>query len=170
MPSFSSRCTLALAATLAGLASAAAAEIKADDAQLARLAVCADSWYEWNQQEPQRMRGFAQAFQARFTQVPKEPAFDPKAPLTVLGLPVLQAFPGSVGMGLGFSLSVRAGFAEARQAMEKQLGRAMQCERSDGAMACELKLGEKKTAMLIAPLQANDRQPTLLGCYYFYQP
>lgn len=166
MQFFTSRCALALAAALA----AGTVGATAGDAQLARLAVCADSWYEWNQQDPQRMRGFAQAFQARFTQVPKEPAFDPKAPLTVMGLPVLQAFPGSVGMGLGFSLSVRAGFAEARQAMEQQLGRAMQCERSEGAMACELKLGEKKTAMLIAPLQASDRQPTLLGCYYFYQP
>lgn len=54
--------------------------------------------------------------------------------------------------------------------MEKQLGRALPCERSDGAMACELKLGEKKTAMLIAPLQGSDRQSTLLGCYYVYQP
>lgn len=167
MQSFTSSCALALAATLAG---GTAGATTADEAQLARLAVCADSWYEWNQQAPQRMRGFAQAFQARFTQVPKEPAFNPKAPLTVLGLPVLQAFPGSVGMGLGFSLSVRAGFAEVRQAMERELGRTMQCERSDGAMACELQLGEKKTAMLIAPLQASERQPTLLGCYYFYQP
>jgi hypothetical protein len=44
-----------------------------------------------------------------------DPAFLPKAPTRVLGLKVRRAYPDSVGMGLGFSLQVAAGFEEARR-------------------------------------------------------
>jgi hypothetical protein len=175
MPTSSSRFALALTGSILCLAgpsgpAQATADNSADDAQLTRLASCADSWYDWSREQPQRLQGFAQAFGERFAQVPKEPAFTPRAPLRLLGLPVLQAFPDSVGMGLGFSVRVKANFEDARLAMEKQLGRPMTCERSDGMMACELPLGEKRTALLMTPLQGRDSQSSLLGCYYFYQP
>jgi hypothetical protein len=48
-------------------------------------------------------------------------AFEPKAPMTLLGHPVVHVFPQSVGMGLGFSALVRAPFAQVRQSFEKQL-------------------------------------------------
>lgn len=151
---------------------AAAAPARADDdteQQMQRLASCSDSWYEWSREDPARLRQFAQRFHARFEQVPKEPAFLPRAPTRVMGMKVLQAYPDSVGMGLGFSLKVAAGFEEARRLMEQRLGRPMRCEPMENAMSCELELGEKKTALLLTD-QRGRAPVSLLGCYYFYRP
>jgi len=138
----------------------------AEDPTLLRLSTCQDSWLEWKN-EPARIARFADTFERQFTPAKEPAAFEPKAPMTMLGHSVVHVFPQSVGMGVGFSVLVNAPFAQARQSFERQLGRPMQCSTSDGMKACELSLGEKKTAMLVAA-DSPGSKTTLLGCYYYY--
>lgn len=146
-----------------------AAQAADDDAQLQRLALCQESWFDWKDDEARlaRLGGF---IRSRFT--PPAPqgdgAFTPNAAMQVLGLPVTQVYPQSVGMGVGFSVALQADFAQARTVMEKQLGKPMACSDGDGMRACELKVGPKKTAVLMAPLNGSAKT-SLMGCYYFYQ-
>lgn len=79
-----------------------------------------------------------------------------------------QVYPQSVGMGVGFSMVIDTGFAQARAAVEQQLGKPMTCTTGDGMRACEARIGEKKTAMLITGQNGNAKS-SLVGCYYFYQ-
>ncbi|MBT9504332.1 MAG: hypothetical protein IV092_24015 [Burkholderiaceae bacterium] len=155
--------SLLLAPCLAGSASAAA-----DDSQLQRLLSCEDSWLDWRGDRA-RMGAFARDFQSRFTQEPRSPAFTPKQKLSLLGLPVEQVFPESVGMGVGFSVQVNAPAEQVRQALEQRLGKSMKCEVSEGTLACELEIGEKRTAILMTADKGRGRS-SLLGCYYFYAP
>jgi hypothetical protein len=154
---------------VAALALAAASSAPAqpvDDEALQRLATCADSWLTWKD-DPSRMAQWLGEFQSRFLPDAIGPAFRPKAATQVLGLPVVQVFPESVGMGVGFSLTVEAGFDRARQVLEAQLGTVLKCTQGDGMEACEAPLGEKRTAVLM--VNDNTRtQTSLLGCYYFY--
>lgn len=160
--------TLLLCAATAGSALAAAETPEgANEAQLLRLATCQDSWLEWKA-EPGRLQRFATDLHRRYTLKPKSPAMTPNAPAKLLGFPVQQLFPDSVGMGVGFSVQVQADFKQARQRFEEQLGRPLQCEGGDGMLSCELPLGEKKTALLVKA-DSGPSKSTLLGCYYFYQ-
>lgn len=157
---------LLLCCAMAGSAGATAPD-PALEAQLLRLATCEDSWLEWKADRP-RLQRFATALHAQFSAEPKSPAMKPNRPTRLMGLAVTQLFPDSVGMGLGFSVMLQADLQQARQRFEAQLGRPLSCETGDGMVACELPLGEKKTAMLING--DKGRSPTsLLGCFYFYQ-
>jgi len=71
-------------------------------------------------------------------------------------------------MGVGFSLTLKAGFGPTRAAVEKRLGKAMACTSGDGMQACELQVASRKTIVLMAPLN-GPAKTTLMGCYYFYQ-
>jgi hypothetical protein len=157
---------LALAATLAGIAAGPTAHA-ADEPQLQRLALCQDSWLDWKDDEA-RMARFASHFESRFERSPQGDAFAPKAPVQALGRTVTQVYPQSVGMGVGFSLVVNADFAQARAAIEQQLGKPMNCTTGEGVRSCELKLGPKKTALLMNG-QNGQAKTSLVGCYYFYQ-
>jgi hypothetical protein len=139
----------------------------ADDPSLLRLSTCQDSWLEWKNDEP-RMTRFAAVFESQFTRDDQNASFVPKSSMTLLGYPVVQVFPQSVGMGLGFSVVVNAPYAQVRQGFEKQLGKPMKCAVSEGTNACELSLGDKKTAMLMAS-DKPDAKATLVGCYYYYE-
>jgi hypothetical protein len=138
----------------------------ADDATLERLATCQDSWLDWKEPDP-RMTAYQRYVHTQLRSDDGGQSFDPLAPTRLLGLPLLQVFPQSVGMGVGFSATVDIDATKARNILETRLGRSMTCERGDGVLSCELKLADRKTVMLMANLGAE--KPTLLGCYYFYQ-
>ncbi len=139
----------------------------ADEPNLLRLATCQDSWLDWKTDEL-RMGRFVAHLEQKFVRSEQDAYFVPKAATTLLGHPVAQVYPQSVGTGLGFSVLVNVPFVQARQSFEKQLGRPLKCSTSDGMRACDLSLGEKKTAMLIASDNPGSKT-TLLGCYYYYE-
>jgi len=141
----------------------------ADDDALARMALCRDSWVEWQKSDPAKLKTFADSFHAQFTPHDNDPYFLPKTKVSVLGFRLLQAFPGSVGMGVGFSLTVDATFDEARKAVEKALGKALQkCESGEDMRTCELELAPQRSVTLLAQDKPGARR-TLIGCYYFYE-
>src|ERR1700761_6212848 len=107
--------------------------LAADDPALTRMTLCRDSWLDWSKGDPARMKAVVGQVRARFSPHGNDPYMLPRTKISVAGLRVLQAFPQSVGMGVGFSLTVDAGFDEARKAVEKALGKTLpHCESSDG--------------------------------------
>ena len=94
-------------------------------------------------------------------------AFAPKSLKSVLGWSAAQVCPRSVGTGARFSLAVNVDHERARAGIEQQLGKPMTCATGDGVRSCEVKLGSKKTAVLLTDLNGRA-QSSLIGCYYFY--
>ena|ERR1700741_3245317 len=151
--------------TLAALLPAQAA----DDDALTRMALCRDSWFEWRTAEPAKFQAFADHVRANFAPHGNDPFALPKTGMSVAGFKVLQVFPDSVGMGVGFSLTVEAAFDEARKRVEKTLGKTLQhCEASEGTRDCEFEIAKQRTVMLMAEDKPGTRR-TLIGCYYFYE-
>jgi hypothetical protein len=141
----------------------------ADDEAFTRMALCKDSWAEWQKSDPAKLKAFADSFHARFSPHDNDPYFLPKANVSVIGFHVSQAFPGSVGMGVGFSLTVDATFDDTRKALEKALGKSLQkCESGEDMRTCELELAPQRNVMLLAE-DKPDAKRTLIGCYYFYE-
>jgi hypothetical protein len=141
----------------------------ADDDGLTRMALCRDSWFEWQKTAPAKLTAFGEHFRAQFSPHGNDPYFLPKTDVFVAGLKVAQVFPQSVGMGVGFSLTVNAPFDVARKAMEKQLGKPLgKCENSDGMKACERDLAPQRSFTIMAEDNPKVTQ-TLIGCYYFYE-
>lgn len=137
--------------------------------ELARLATCEESWYDSRRDEA-RMGAFGQALRAQFRPEDRSPVWKPLAPVTWLGHEVLEITPQSVGMGLGFAVTLKAPSSAVRPAYEQRLGQAMErCESSDGLHSCERTLAPKRTAIMMAPLKKPEAG-TLVGCYYFYEP
>jgi hypothetical protein len=91
----------------------------ADDAMTTRLATCQDSWFEWSKTDPAQMKKFVDHIRASFTPHDNDPYFLPKADTSIMGMRVTEVYPESVGMGVGFSVTVAAPFDKARAAMEK---------------------------------------------------
>ncbi len=150
------------------LASAASADIRAEGVpQLQRLALCQDTWFDWKD-DAKRMQWYGNYFETQFDGSASDGSFTPKSPTTALGGRVTHVYPGSVGTGVGFSLAVNATHAQLRAGIERQLGKAMACETSDGTRACSLELDAKKTVLLMT--DQNGRAPSsLVGCYYYYE-
>jgi len=141
----------------------------AEDPAMERLATCRDSWLDWQKANDPRLKSFAEHFQTTFTRGDNDPFFKPKANVSIDGLRILQLFPDSVGMGVGFSVLVDAKFDKARSVFEKTLGKALdKCETGDGMRTCGLELGEKRTFTLMAEDSAKSNS-TLVGCYYYYE-
>jgi len=141
----------------------------ADDPGLTRMTLCQDSWVEWTKKEPSTFASFRNRFANQFSPHQNDPYWLPKAGVSVLGMHVAQAFPDSVGMGVGFSLTVDAPFDTARTTMEKTLGKKLQhCEASDGMKTCDLEVAPQRTVTVMAGDNPKSRQ-TLIGCYYFYE-
>ena len=138
----------------------------ADDAQLLRLATCRDSWFDWKD-SPSRFDAFRTWLKAGMTSLDGGQTFAPKAPSTLLGLPVRDVYPQSIGTGVGFSVIVDADFSRTRAAFEKELGKPMTCATSDGTPACELEIGVRKTVTLLGG--GRGSRASLAGCYYFYE-
>ena len=118
----------------------------ADDAAITRMTLCQDSWFEWTKKEPKTFEAFRNRFMGQFA-MPREnkPYWMPKTNVSVMGMHVAQAFPDSVGMGVGFSLTVDAPYDKARAALEKATGKKLQhCETSDGTHGCELEVAPRR--------------------------
>lgn len=141
----------------------------ADDPSIERMATCQDSWLDWNKTDPARLKTFGDRFRADFSRRANDPFFVPRTETTVAGLRVLQAFPDSVGMGVGFSITVEATFDKTRESVSGILGKPLEkCETGDGMRMCELEIGEKRTFTLMAKDDPKNAT-TLLGCYYYYE-
>ena len=141
----------------------------ADDDALGRMALCKDSWAEWQKSDPAKLEAFKNNFGAQFSRHGNDAYFVPKKAVSLLGLRVMQAVPGNVGMGVGFSLAVDATFEDARRKMEAQLGKALQkCESGEGMRNCELEIAPQRTVTLMSEDKPGSRH-TLIGCYYFYE-
>ena len=150
------------------LAAAAPAQA-ADNLGVERLAICQDSWLDWQSSNPAQLAKFIDDFRSAFLQKKDTDAFlVPKASQTVAGLPLAQVFPESVGMAVGFSVVVNANFDKTKAILEKKLGKSFKCERpSDNMRTCALEIAEKKTVVLMA--EDNPKSTTaLFGCYYLY--
>jgi hypothetical protein len=119
--------------------------------------------------DPAKINQFAGSFNATFVQKQDGGSFVPKTRLLVVGLPVTEAFPENVGMGVGFSVIVEAKFDQARGALEKTVGKSLQqCETGDGMRTCELEIAKQRTLVIMADSEGKTNA-TLLGCYYFYE-
>lgn len=157
--------------TLAGLALVCAIlpAGAADDPVLARMALCQDSWFDWQKNDPAKLKAFGEHFRVEFMPHDNDPFLLPTGNVSAMGLHVAQAFPDSIGMGVGFSLTVDARFDDARKAVEKTLGKRMQhCEASDEMKTCALEIAPQRTVTLMAEDSPKAKQ-TLIGCYYFYE-
>ena len=143
--------------------------LAADDDALTRMALCKDSWVEWQKNDPAKMKTFADGFHAQFSPHDNDPYFLPKKNISVMGFRVTQAFPGSVGMGVGFSLSVDATFEDVRKAIEADLGKKLgKCESGENMRTCDLEIAPQRNVTLLSEDKPGSRH-TLFGCYYFYE-
>jgi hypothetical protein len=162
--------TAARAGILAMLLIAITPARAADNLGIERLATCQDSWLDWKSTNPVQLQKFIEDFRSAFLQKKDTDAFFvPKANQTVAGLPLAQVFPESVGMAVGFSVTVNANFDKTKATLEKKIGKPFKkCEPpSDNMRTCALELGEKKTIVLMA--EDNPKSTTaLFGCYYLY--
>jgi hypothetical protein len=141
----------------------------AEDAGLARMATCQDSWLDWQTKDPAQLKKFGDHLHTEFSEHGNDPFAVPNANVSIAGLRVTQLFPNSVGMGVGLSATVDAPFDKARQAIEKAAGKRLtKCETSDNMRSCELEIAEKRTLVLMAEDNAKATT-TLVGCYYFYE-
>ena len=140
---------------------------EAADDLLDQLATCRVSWLDWKN-DPVQAKKFVDTIEGAFVQQPRSPAWTPKKKMTIVGLPVVELFPESVGMGVGFSVTVEANFDKARAALEKAAGKTLKdCESDEGMRSCGLEVADKRTLMLMAG-DSGKSTTSLLGCYYFY--
>jgi hypothetical protein len=141
----------------------------ADDPRVENLALCRDSWLDWKTTDPARLNSLGGFLRSAFAHKGNDAFLVPKSPMAIDGLKVMQVFPESVGMGVGFSALVDATFDVAKQALEQKLGKPLrQCEASDGMRTCQLPIAEQRTMMLMSGDPPNDKT-TLIGCYYLYE-
>ena len=141
----------------------------ADDTGIERMATCRDSWLDWSKSDPAQMKKFGDRFRADFSRKDNDAFLVPRKDTRIAGLRITQAFPDSVGMGVGFSLTVEAPFDKARQVFEKSLGKKLgKCETGDNMRSCELEIADKRTFMLMAEDSAKSTT-TLVGCFYYYE-
>ncbi len=153
---------LALAALSVGPAQAA------EDAGIARMAACQDSWLDWSKTAPDKLTALGDHFRAAYAPHGNDPYFLPKAPATIAGLKVIQVYPQSVGMGVGLSVLVDATFDTARKTFEGVLGKKIaKCEASEGSRDCELDLAPQRSFMLMTADAVPNQ--TLVGCFYLYE-
>lgn len=139
----------------------------ADEPRLQRLAHCQDTWLEWKD-NAKRMAKLSNYFETQFARRSEDAAgFPSKSPTIALGWPVTLVYPQSVGMGVGFSMTVAADHPQMRSGIERQLGKPLACKNSNGIRACEDELGAKKTVLLMTDQDARAKS-SLAGCYYFY--
>jgi hypothetical protein len=140
----------------------------ADILTLERLATCQDSWLERKSGDPARFQQFVDGFKTDFSPE-RFGAAVPRTSLAIVGLPVARVFPESIGMGVGFSVLVDASFDDTRKRLEQATGKPFDhCEApSDGMRVCGREISEKKTLLMMTPVDAKPAQ-TLFGCFYFY--
>jgi hypothetical protein len=133
-----------------------------------RLATCQESWYDYRD-DPDKMNTFVKTLDGVFRESSQDQSLVPKGRVTVAGLAVVQAFPESVGMAVGFSVVVDAPFDQAKAAVEKVSRKTLAgCQTSDGMRACGIEIAPKRTLTLLTGENGKGRN-TLIGCHYFYE-
>jgi hypothetical protein len=151
-----------------GLLCAAAPVQAAEDAGIARMAACQDSWLDWQKSDPAKLKALGDHFRAAYQPHGDDPWFVPKAPTTIAGLKVLKVFPQSVGMGVGLSVFVEATYDTAKKTFEDILKKKItKCEASEGSRDCELDLAPQRNFMIMTA--DSDPKTTLVGCFYLYE-
>src|SRR5262245_9553338 len=100
----------------------AAVSVRAADNVLDQLATCQVSWLDMKE-DPAKARPFAEALNAGYERKANDGSWAPHKATTMLGLPVVKLFPESVGMAVGFSVTVDAPFEKARDVVEKASGK-----------------------------------------------
>jgi hypothetical protein len=141
----------------------------ADDPRVENLALCRDSWLDWKTADPAKLASASAYFRGALTHGDNDAFGVPNTPMAVAGLKVVKVFPGSVGMGVGFSVLVDETFDVTKEALEQRLGKPLrQCETGDGMRTCELSIAAQRTVMLMSGDRPSDGT-TLVGCYYLYE-
>lgn len=116
----------------------------ADDINIERMATCQDSWFEWKN-DPSKLENLAKYIMSNFVEKENSAFLVPKSEISAFGLKVVQLFPGSIGMAVGFSAIVEADFKTTRESLEKRLNKSFKkCETGDNMLTCELEIGEKR--------------------------
>ena len=89
--------------------------------------------------------------------------------MSILGHPIVQLYPQSVGTGVGYSVIVNASFEATKASAERQMGKPFdRCDASIDGNSCERELAKLKTVTLLEASRGKEPK-TLLGCYYLYQ-
>ncbi len=129
------------------------------------LVTCQESWMDWKQ-NPARGEKFGENLHKGY--IAKDEGYlVPKTKTALFGLPVQRVYPESIGMGVGFSATVGTSFDAAKSAMEKAIGKPLECEAdSDEMHACHAQVGTK-TAMVVS--DTGGSKSALIGCFYFYE-
>jgi hypothetical protein len=147
---------------------AAAPAQGADNTSIERMATCKDSWLDWSKSDQAKLKSFGEHFRSTFVRKGSDAFFVPKSPQSIAGFHVLQVFPESIGMAVGFSVVVDAPFGKVKATLEKTFGKPLQkCDVSDGMRTCEFEIAEQRTLSLMAGDTKKD-VTTLVGCYYYY--
>ena len=141
----------------------------AADPRIENFALCRDSWLELEKSDPAALEDFGAFLRSDFTEGSDDGHITPNSPVTIAGVNVTQVWPSSLGMGLGFSVLVDAPFDEAKDAVERALGKPVgECQAGDAMRTCELSIAEQRTVILLSEDPPNDKT-TLVGCYYYYE-
>lgn len=157
--------TLGLVVLLSGVMLPAAAPV---DDMIERLATCQVSWRDWKN-DPVQSQKMAALFNGVFVNPANDGSFSLKEKVVVAGLPVLQVYPESVGMGVGFSVVLGASFDSAREHVQKATGKTLgDCDTSDGMRTCGVEIARERTITLMAAENSKEAR-TLLGCFYVYE-
>ena len=142
--------------------------VAADDTGLERLTTCTDSWRDWQATNDPRLTTYAAHLRGDFTQKQGDPFVTPKIATTIAGFRVVQIYPESVGMGVGFSVLLAAPFDKAKTAFEAKLGKTLEhCENGEGMHDCEHQFAPERTFMVMA--DDTTKTQSLVGCYYLYE-
>ncbi len=142
-----------------------------DDRLFLQLATCQDSWLDWKNIPP-KMTPFKDRIDADLKQIEGTAGYTPLKPMSLLGWNVVEVYPGSVGMGLGFSVVVDAEFDKVKASLEKQVGkRITECSFQENTRECGHSFAESKTLTLteVTKPTKGKNAKTLFGCYYYYE-
>lgn len=118
------------------------------------------------------MSPFRDRINSDLKQVEGTAGYTPLQPMSLLGFNVIEVYPGSVGMGLGFSVVVIAQFEQVKASLEKQTGkRITECSFQENTRDCGFSLAERKTLTLteVSKRTKETNAKTLFGCYYYYE-
>lgn len=135
-----------------------------DDAGVLRLLTCQDAWMDWND-DPVKLEKFGTALRLHYAQSDRDSSFVPNKPMSVLGHRVVQLYPTSFGLGVGYSVIVSTIFDNAKASLEKQTAKPFDfCDSASDGKACTRQISTRKILMLRDNGGANPT--TLVGCYY----
>lgn len=132
---------------------------------LMRMVTCQDSWYDWKDDES-RMDAFAATLEAHFREGQSRGVLVPSRPATLMDFEIVETTPASLGIGIGFAVTVKGPASEVRRKYEAALGRKLSaCQQDEGLSVCSENIASEKSAMLMTPTRRPE-VGTLVGCFY----